>query len=71
MTPDDLRAARLKLGMNARQMAVALMPDNKPETAWTIYNRWENRRAKVPGPASVAIRYMLTHGLPVPPLDIT
>lgn len=63
MTPDDVKAARLQLGMTQAQFAAALglVGDEAPRTV----RNWESGRRAIGGPAAQCIRYLLKHG-PLP-----
>ena len=56
MTPDDLRKARRALDLTQVEMSKALRVDERK------YRAWESGVA-MPGPAVVAVHYMLRHGL--------
>ena len=57
MTPADLRAARLRLGMNQKQFAEALRlrGDNPDATV----RSWEKGRRPITGPVQVVVEMML------------
>lgn len=55
MTPLEIKAARLALGMNQREFAEALLLSGE-----ATVRSWESGRRKISGPAIVAIRLMLT-----------
>lgn len=57
MTPAEIKAARMKLGLTQAQLAAALelMPSSGPRTV----RNWESGRIAITGPARVAIRMML------------
>lgn len=54
MTPAEFKAARKALGLSANAMAEAL----KVSDGRTI-RRWESGQRDIPGPAIVAVGYML------------
>jgi len=57
MTPAELRAARKKLKLSAAALGRALQLGGRdPGRSITA---WENGDTRIPGPAAVAIRYML------------
>lgn len=60
MQPDDIRAARLQLGMTQEQLANALGIIGK-DAARTVRN-WENGRRTISPPAAQCIRYLLKFG---------
>jgi len=49
MTPDQLKQARLQLGLNIKQMAAAL------GTPYRTYQNWELGERRIPGIVAVAI----------------
>ena len=57
MSPLEIKAARLALGMNQREFAEALCLSGE-----ATVRSWESGRRKISGPATVAIRMMLKHG---------
>ena len=59
MTPDDLLAARRRLGLTQTQLARALQLGG--DGARTV-RRWEAGERPVPGPVVVAVRLMLERG---------
>ena len=61
MTPLEIRAARMALGMNQREFADALRLSGE-----ATVRSWESGRRKISGPATVAIEMMLKHGPPNP-----
>lgn len=63
MTPDDVKAARLQLGMTQAQLAHALglVGDDAVRTV----RRWESGDRAIGGPAAQCLRYLLKFG----PLD--
>ena len=66
MTPAQLKEARRKLGFSCSQMARALSdPDgDAPPVDPRTIRRWEAGDRTIPGPAVVAIGFMLRdHGL--------
>jgi len=54
MTPQEFKEARQTLGLSAKGMAKALMV-----SSGRTIRRWESGQRDIPGPAIVAIRYML------------
>lgn len=54
MTPLEIKAARLALGMNQRQLAEALRVGSE-----AVIRSWESGRRPISGPATVAIELML------------
>jgi len=56
MTPEQFKRARRVLGLSAKGMAEAL--GMGPTSGRTI-RRWERGDRDIPGPAIVAVRYML------------
>jgi transcriptional regulator with XRE-family HTH domain len=66
MTKEEVRAARLELGLTQRQLAEAL--DFSATHSDATVRGWEAGRRVVGGPEGVAIRYMLKfHRLFPPP----
>jgi transcriptional regulator with XRE-family HTH domain len=66
MTPDQVRAARLELGMSTKELAVALELANGDSAT---VRKWENGTRNISNTARVAIRLMLElhrRGLPIP-----
>jgi DNA-binding transcriptional regulator YiaG len=63
MTADEVKAARLQLGMTQPQFAAALglVGEDAPRTV----RNWETGRRAIGGPAAQCIRYLLKFG----PLD--
>lgn len=57
MSPLEVRAARLALGMNQREFAEALRLSGE-----ATVRSWESGRRKISGPATKAIELMLKHG---------
>jgi DNA-binding transcriptional regulator YiaG len=57
MTPAEVRAARLALGMTQDQLAEALRMGGDGKRA---VRRWEAGEREISGPASVAIEALLT-----------
>jgi DNA-binding transcriptional regulator YiaG len=57
MTPAEVRAARLALGMTQDQLAAALRMGGDGKRA---VRRWEDGDRAISGPASVAIEALLT-----------
>ena len=53
MTPAEVRAARERLGLTTQQLAAAL------ECTVRAVQQWESGMRNVPGPARVAIAFML------------
>ena len=54
MTPDDLRAARSRLGLTQAELAKALrLPGSRS------VRRWETPGSEVPGPVQVAVALMV------------
>lgn len=66
MNPEQLKQARHALGLSAAGLARALSdPDgDTPSVSDRTVRRWEAGERDIPGPVTVAIRYMLKHGLP-------
>ena len=63
MTPSEVRAARLGLGLTAEEMATVLRLGTGAERT---VRRWESGESGVPGPAEVAIEamaFMVAKGL--------
>lgn len=58
MTPDELKAARAKLGLSAAAFAAALGVSDARGV-----RRYEAADTDIPGPLTVAVRYVLKHGL--------
>ena len=54
MSPLEIKAARLALGMNQREFAEALRVGSE-----AVIRSWESGRRPISGPASVAIELML------------
>ncbi len=54
MTPQEFKDARHALGLSAEGMAQALMV-----SSGRTIRRWESGQRDIPGPAIVAVRYML------------
>lgn len=59
MTPLEIKAARLALGMNQREFAEALRVSGE-----ATVRSWESGRRAISGPATVAIELMLKHTPP-------
>lgn len=57
MTPEDLAAARAALGLTAAALGRALELEGRDPGQQVL--RWESGKAAIPGPARVAVRYML------------
>ena len=57
MSPLEIRAARLALGMNQREFAEALRVGSE-----AVIRSWESGRRPISGPASVAIEFLLRQG---------
>jgi DNA-binding transcriptional regulator YiaG len=57
MTPAQVRAARISLGMTQDQLAAALRMGGDGKRA---IRRWEAGEREISGPASVAIEALLT-----------
>ena len=55
MTPDDLRAARKRLGMTQAQLAAALLLPSGEKTI----NRYERGKHGIPGPVALLIKLWL------------
>ncbi len=53
MTPAELRAARIRLGMNMAEMAKTL------RTPYRTYQDWEAGRRTIPGVCAVAVELLL------------
>ena len=53
MQPAELRAARASLGMTQSELAAALEVDLR------TVQKWEGAERAIPGPARVALRFML------------
>lgn len=60
MQPEDVKAARVTLGMTQPQFAEALglVGDDAPRTV----RNWESGRRTIGGPAAQCIRYLLKFG---------
>jgi hypothetical protein len=58
-TPDDLKAARQRLGWSLRQMARALRLAGTPEKAATRVREMEDGRREISGPVCVAVESFL------------
>jgi DNA-binding transcriptional regulator YiaG len=56
MTPSDLRAARAQLGLSTAALAKAL---RLGKGGGRTVRRWEAGESQIPGPAQVAIEFML------------
>jgi len=56
MTPAQFKAGRNALGLSQPAMARAL---NMGKNGWQSILRWEKDGTTVPGPAQVAMRFML------------
>ena len=54
MTPDDLRAARVRLGLTQAELAKALRLSDTRSV-----RRWEAAGSEVPGPVQVAVELMV------------
>ncbi len=54
-TPDDLKAARHRLGWSLRTMARALRLAGAPEKAATRVREMEDGRREISGPVAVAV----------------
>lgn len=59
MTPDELRAARIRLGMTPAQLGKALRLKSK-DPARTV-RTWEAGTRPITGPVEVAIELMLSN----------
>ena len=57
MTPDELKAARARLGLKAAELGRRLELEGRDPGQQVL--RWEKQAAAIPGPAAVAVRYML------------
>jgi len=62
MTPAEVRAARLALGMTQEQLAAALRMGGDGKRA---VRRWEAGDREISGPATVAIQALLSGWRPV------
>jgi len=58
-TPDDLKAARARLGWSLRQMARALRLAGTPDKAATRVREMEDGRRDISGPVAVAVEAFL------------
>ncbi|MEM7652404.1 MAG: helix-turn-helix domain-containing protein [Pseudomonadota bacterium] len=61
MSPKEFKEARHALGLSAKGMARAL----KVESGRTI-RRWESGERDIPGPAIVAVQFMIKLGVTEP-----
>lgn len=59
MTPADLRAARLRLGMTQAQLGAALRLDGDDKSRARTVRRWEAGEREIGGPVQVAVGLML------------
>lgn len=59
MTPLEIRAARKRLGYSARELAEAL---RLGKDGGRTIRRWESGETPISGPATIAIKCLLTHG---------
>lgn len=57
MTADELKTARTRLGLKASELGRALELGGRDPGQQV--SRWEKGAAPIPGPAAVAIRYMV------------
>lgn len=57
MEPDDVRAARQRLGLTQAELAERLRL--APATGKDTVRSWESGKRPITGPAQVAIEYML------------
>jgi DNA-binding transcriptional regulator YiaG len=60
MKPDEIKAARLQLGMTQAQLAAALGLDGA--TAKDTFRQWESGRRPISGTAAQCLRYLLKFG---------
>jgi DNA-binding transcriptional regulator YiaG len=60
MQPDEVKAARLQLGMTQQQLAHALGLTG--DTAKDTVRQWESGRRPISGPAAQCLRYLLKFG---------
>ncbi len=56
MTPADFRTARKALGYTQHGMAEAL---RMGKHGWRTISAWENGKAPIPGPVTLAVEYLL------------
>lgn len=63
MTPDEVKAARIALGMTQDQVAHAIGLEGA--TAKDTWRQWENGRRPISGPAAQCLRYLVKFG-PLP-----
>lgn len=61
MTANEVKAARRNLGMTQAQLAAAL--ELAGDSGARTVRNWEQGRIAITGPARVAIRLILRHGL--------
>lgn len=61
MTPKQLKAARKRLGLSARGLAMAL--DLPSQWSDRTVRKWESDDSEVPGPIAKCVRFMLKHGV--------
>ena len=54
MTPREIKAAREKLGLTQQALAMALQV-----SSGRVIRGWESGEVSIPGPAIVALRFML------------
>ncbi len=61
MTPAALKIARTRLGLSQAGLGLALSDpdDNVPPVAGRTVRRWEAGDCPIPGPAAVAVNFML------------
>jgi DNA-binding transcriptional regulator YiaG len=59
MTPDELRAARRKLGVSVAELARLLQLDDSKGNAARTVRRWETGEVPISGPVQVAVRLLL------------
>lgn len=60
MTPEQVKDARLQLGMTQAQLAHAL--GLVGDTAKDTVRQWESGRRPISGPAAQCLRYLLKYG---------
>ncbi len=58
MTPAELRAARVKLGLTQKALAREL---RMGEHGWQSVSAWESGSRDIPGPVAVAVECLLNH----------
>lgn len=71
MTGPKLRAARRSKNINLSQSAFGLIVcgTDSPKIAQEMISRYETGVKPIPYPMSIAVRYMVAYGLPVPVIE--